>query len=245
MVNFTGLPNVRNYNLPVVQDQEDTGSNFFQHIPEHYIPDQSIVQQSLQRGQASENGIPAVILSIQKSPGTNTLSLTRRVDAALAQVTNVLPQGMVLNQEVFRQSNFIDRAIGNVTSVLVEAVIVVSLVLLLFLMNIRTTIIILTAIPVSLAATLVIMDAANMSLNVMALGGLAIAIGVLVDDAIIDVENVYRRLRENQRSSEDQRRPLVQVIFNPVHFATQQIEFSKTTLGIPDLFAFWARGSSH
>ena len=152
---------------------------------------------AFKRGEASERGMPAVILSIQKSPGTNTLALTGQIDTLLDGVESVLPTGIELNRDVFRQTHFINRSIRNVTSVLLEAVVIVAIVLMLFLMNIRTTIITLTAIPVSLAVTLLLMDAASLGLNVMTLGGLAVAIGVLVDDAIIDVENVHRRLRQN------------------------------------------------
>ena len=169
---------------------------------------------ALKRGTASEQGNPAVIISIQKSPGTNTLSLTMDIDALFAQLEPTLPVGMVLNRDVFRQSHFIDRAVSNVTTVLLEAVIIVAIVLMLFLMNIRTTVITLTALPVSLAVGLLTMDAMGMSLNVMALGGLAVAIGVLVDDAIIDVENVFRRLKNNRALAKPQRRPFVQIIFD-------------------------------
>ncbi|MDG2424685.1 MAG: efflux RND transporter permease subunit [Phycisphaerales bacterium] len=169
---------------------------------------------ALKRGEASEGGLPAVIISIQKSPGTNTLGLTEQLDALFNQLQATLPRGMVLNRDVFRQSHFIDRAVGNVTTVLIEAVVIVAIVLMLFLMNIRTTIITLTAIPVSLAVGLLTMDALGMSLNVMALGGLTVAIGVLVDDAIIDVENVFRRLKQNRGLPEADQRPFVDVIFD-------------------------------
>ena len=153
---------------------------------------------ALKRGTASENGSQAVVLSIQKSPGTNTLVLTDSLDALFDQVEPGLPAGMVLNRDVVRQSHFIDRAVDNVASVLSEAVIIVLLVLVLFLMNFRTTVITLTALPISLAVGLLLMDWMKLGLNVMSLGGLAVAIGVLVDDAIIDVENVFRRLKQNR-----------------------------------------------
>jgi HME family heavy-metal exporter len=121
---------------------------------------------------------------------------------------------MVLNRDVFRQAHFIDRAVGNVTTVLFEAVLIVAVVLILFLMNIRTTIITLTALPVSLGVGLLMMDAMGMGLNVMALGGLTVAIGVLVDDAIIDVENVFRRLKQNRNLPETDRRALTDVVFD-------------------------------
>ena len=112
------------------------------------------------------------------------------------------PTASRLNRDVMRQSHFIDRSIDNVTKVLLEAVVIVLVVLVLFLMNVRTTLITLTAIPISLAVGLLIMDGLNLGLNVMTLGGLTVAIGVLVDDAIIDVENVFRRLKQNRVLSE-------------------------------------------
>ena len=155
-----------------------------------------------------------MVITIQKSPGTNTLALTDQIDALFTQLEPALPAGMVLNRDVFRQSHFIDRAVGNVTTVLFEAVLIVAVVLILFLMNIRTTIITLTALPVSLAVGLLMMDAMGMGLNVMALGGLTVAIGVLVDDAIIDVENVFRRLRQSRGLPEGNRRSFTEVIFD-------------------------------
>jgi HME family heavy-metal exporter len=148
------------------------------------------------RGTAADGGKPAVVLSIQKSPGTNTLALTEQVDASLDQIEASLPKGILLNRSVFRQSDFIERSVSNVMHVLRDATIIVSGILILFLLNLRTTIITLTALPLSLAVALLVLWVTGMSLNVMTLGGLAVAVGVLVDDAIIDVENVFRRLRE-------------------------------------------------
>ncbi|MCA9310574.1 MAG: efflux RND transporter permease subunit, partial [Phycisphaerales bacterium] len=142
---------------------------------------------ALRRGTASAQAAPAVILSIKKTPGTNTLRLTEAVDDLLDQVEPILPEGMVLNRDVMRQSHFIDRSIDNVIHVLRDAVIIVTVILVLFLMNVRTTLITLAALPVSIAVGLLMMDWLNLGLNVMTLGGLAVAIGVLVDDAIIDV----------------------------------------------------------
>lgn len=169
---------------------------------------------ALKRGTASENGSQAVVLSVQKSPGTNTLALTASLDALYDQIEPGLPQGMLLNRDVVRQSHFIDRAVDNVAGVLSEAVIIVLLVLVLFLMNLRTTVITLTALPISLAVGLLMMDWMHLGLNVMSLGGLAVAIGVLVDDAIIDVENVFRRLKQNRELPESDRRDIGDVIFD-------------------------------
>ncbi|MBT4529891.1 MAG: efflux RND transporter permease subunit, partial [Phycisphaerae bacterium] len=144
----------------------------------------------------------------------NTLALTQQIDMLFDQIEKTLPSGIVLNRDVFRQSHFIDRAVSNVTKVLIEAVIIVAIVLMLFLMNIRTTIITLTALPVSLAIGLLMMDWMNLGLNVMSLGGLTVAIGVLVDDAIIDVENVFRRLKQNSALATEEQRAFVEVIFD-------------------------------
>lgn len=166
------------------------------------------------RGTGSEGGHAAVILSIKKTPGANTLALTERIDALLDQVEPVLPAGIVLNRDVVRQSHFIERSLDNVLHVLRDAVIIVAVILMLFLLNVRTTIITLTALPISIAVGLLAMDWMGLGINVMTLGGLAVAIGVLVDDAIIDVENVFRRLNQNRALPEGQRRPAVGVIFD-------------------------------
>jgi len=166
------------------------------------------------RGTAADQGRPAVVLTIQKSPGTNTLRLTETIDKALDQIEKSLPEGIAINREVFRQSHFIERSVNNVMHVLRDATIIVAVILIMFLLNVRTTIITLTALPLSLAAALLTMNWMGMTLNVMTLGGLAVAIGVLVDDAIIDVENVFRRLKENAMMQEDRQRPSVEVIFD-------------------------------
>ena len=145
------------------------------------------------RGAASEAGVPAVVLSIQKGPVTNTLTLTTDLDKAMESLT--LPSGMTLNRHVFRQADFIQYSIDNLKKVLIEAAVIVTIVLVMFLLNVRTTIITLTALPLSLGGAFVVMAWTGMTINVMTLGGLAVALGGLVDDAIIDVENVFRRLR--------------------------------------------------
>jgi len=149
------------------------------------------------RGTAANQGVPAVVLTIQKSPGTNTLLLTKAIDASLDQIEKSIPKGISINRQVFRQSHFIERSVTNLVHVLRDATIIVAVILVLFLLNVRTTIITLTALPLSLAVALLTMNWLGLSLNVMTLGGLAVAVGVLVDDAIIDVENVFRRLKEN------------------------------------------------
>lgn len=165
------------------------------------------------RGTAAEHAKSAVVMSIQKAPGTNTLELTTQLDTVLRDVKRGLPPGIDLNPDVFRQAHFIQRSVDNVVRVLKEATVIVVIILILFLLNVRTTIITLTALPLSLAFTLLAIWWWGLSVNVMTLGGLAVAIGVLVDDAIIDVENVFRRLRESRALPETQRKPFVQVIF--------------------------------
>ena len=149
-----------------------------------------------------------------ESPGTNTLALTAEVDKVLDDVEKSLPTGVILNRKVFRQANFIQRSVDNVVQVLQEATIIVAVILILFLLNVRTTVITLTALPISLAVAMLALWWLGLTINVMTLGGLAVAIGVLVDDAVIDVENVFRRLRENGAKPESERRAFVDVIFD-------------------------------
>lgn len=152
------------------------------------------------RGDAGYMGKPAVIVSIEKQPGVDTVRLTREIEGALTEITRNLPSGIKADQILFRQASFIGTSIRNVERVLLEAIAAVALVLFAFLLNWRTTAISLTAIPVSILATAVIFYFAGLSINTMTLGGLAIAIGELVDDAVVDVENIHRRLRENRQA---------------------------------------------
>jgi len=194
---------------------------------------------ALKRGTAADQGHPAVVLSIQKAPNTNTLLLTEEVDAAIDQIEASLPAGMVINRKVFRQADFIQRSVNNVLVVLRDATIIVTVILVLFLLNVRTTIITLTALPLSLAAALLAMWGMGLTVNVMTLGGLAVAIGVLVDDAIIDVENVFRRLRENSILPEEQRRPFLDVVFDASNEIRRAMVFATiiiTIVFVPLLF---------
>lgn len=151
----------------------------------------------LRRGDAGYMGAPAVFVTIEKQPNVDTVRLTRDLENALKQLATAVPQGTKLDQVVFRQADFITASIGNVQRVLIEAIVVVAIVLFLFLLNVRTTAISLTAIPVSILITALVFYFAGLSINTMTLGGIAIAIGELVDDAVVDVENIFRRLREN------------------------------------------------
>jgi len=149
------------------------------------------------RGAAGVDGQPAVILAIAKQPGADTIRLTRAVEAALAELQAGMPRGVVADRVKFRQADFIARSIENLTQVLAEAFVVVAIVLLAFLLNARTTFISLLAIPLSILVTAIVFAAFGLSINTMTLGGLAIAVGELVDDAVVDVENILRRLKEN------------------------------------------------
>ncbi len=163
------------------------------------------------RGDASINAHPAVILSVQKQPGGDTIALTRSVDRALAGLESALPAG-VQAVVLFRQSDFIETAVANVEAALRDGALLVAVVLVLFLLNVHTTAITLTAIPVSLVVAALALRALGLTVNTMTLGGLAIAMGELVDDAIVDVENVHRRLRENRASPAP--RPALRVILD-------------------------------
>jgi heavy-metal exporter, HME family len=151
----------------------------------------------VRRGDAGYQGKPAVILSVQKQPGTDTVRLTASIEQALRELQKSLPAGISATDLQFRQASFIETAIGNVEQVLAEAAVIVAVVLLLFLANWRATVISLTAIPLSILVTVLVFKTFGMTINTMTLGGLAIAIGELVDDAVVDVENIGRRLREN------------------------------------------------
>jgi HME family heavy-metal exporter len=152
----------------------------------------------VKRGDAGYMSKPAVIVSVEKQPNVDTVKLTRQIMQVLAELEPSLPSGVKANEIIFRQASFIENSIGNVERVLLEAALVVAVILFAFLLNWRTTAISLTAIPVSILTTAIIFKLLGLSINTMTLGGLAIAIGELVDDAVVDVENIFRRLRENR-----------------------------------------------
>jgi len=168
---------------------------------------------ALKRGEGSHKGSPAVILGIQKQPGANTLELTRQLDSTLDDIQRTLPVGMVIDKHVFRQADFIQRALDNLIGALRDGSLLVVLVVLVFLANLRASLITLVALPISLVAAVLGIKFLGFTLNSMSLGGLAIAVGELVDDAIIDVENVVRRLRENSSLPEAERLSAMEVVY--------------------------------
>ena len=165
-------------------------------------------------GTASVNAAPAVILSVQKQPGVNTLELTERIEEELDILQAQLPAGITIERDIFRQADFITVAVSNVIAALRDGAVLVVLILFLFLWNLRTTGISILAIPLSLAVAVIAMRALGFTINTMTLGGMAIAIGALVDDAIIDVENTFRRLRINHHLPENERRPTLTVVYD-------------------------------
>ena len=172
-----------------------------------------VVGAELKRGEGSHNAKPAVVIGIQKQPGTNTLELTKVVDETLNDIQRTLPAGMKIHRDLFRGADFIERALDNLTRALRDGAILVAIIVVLFLFNIRAAVITLVALPLSLVAAILAMSWFGFTINSMTLGGLAIAIGELVDDAIIDVENVIRRLRENATLPVESQRGAIDVIY--------------------------------
>ena len=165
-------------------------------------------------GAASVEAKPAVIITVAKQPDEGTIALTERIEAALADMKPTLPADLEMTTDIFRQSDFISRAIGNLQSALLEGAFFVVVVLFFFLMNLRTTIVSLVALPLSIIISVLLLHFMGFGINTMSLGGIAIAIGSLVDDAIVDVENVYKRLRENLALPPDERKSVVDVVFH-------------------------------
>lgn len=164
-------------------------------------------------GLASEKGKSAVLLTVTKQPNSSTIDLTKQIDATLATVKPTLPADVHISTDIFRQSDFITNSISNLQSSLLEGALFVIIVLFVFLMNFRTTLISVIALPLSVIVTILILNRFGLTINTMSLGGMAIAIGSLVDDAIVDVENVYRRLRENRALPSENRKSTVAVVF--------------------------------
>jgi CzcA family heavy metal efflux pump len=191
---------------------------------------------ALKRGEGSHNAKPAVILGIQKQPAANTLELTERLDDVMADIQKSLPPGMKINSHIFRQSDFIEIAVHNVVAALRDGAILVIAIVFLFLMSARATGITVLAIPLSLVTAILAMKLFGVTINTMTLGGMAIAVGALVDDAIIDVENVVRRLRENDG------RPKLDVIFEASREVRGSIVFATVIIVLVFLPLFLLTG---
>lgn len=178
------------------------------------IADVQMGAKSPKMGLASVSGKPAVLLTITKQPSTSTLELTQELDKTMAELQKTLPPDVKVNTQLYRQQDFIDSSISNIKKSLIEGGIFVVLVLFIFLMNARTTIISLVTIPLSLLVTLLVLHFMGLTINTMSIGGMAIAIGSLVDDAIVDVENVFKRLRQNACRPVNERLRKIEVIYN-------------------------------
>mgnify|MGYP001113997311 FL=1 len=177
------------------------------------IADIQIGNKAPKLGMASEKGEPAVLITVTKQPNTSTLELTEKLDQSVAELQKNLPADIHISTDVFRQSRFIDNSIDNIQKSLFEGSVFVIIVLFFFLMNLRTTVISLVALPLSLLVSILTLHFMGLTINTMSLGGMAIAIGSLVDDAIVDVENVYKRLRENRLLPENERKRPIDIIF--------------------------------
>lgn len=172
------------------------------------------ISPAMKIGDASLNGKPAVLLTVTKQPGTNTLELTKRIEESVTSLSKNLPGDIIVNTKIFRQSDFINASINNITKTLIEGSIFVVIILVIFLMNTRATAISLIAIPISLVTAILTLKWLGFTINTMSLGGMAIAIGALVDDAIIDVENVFKRLKENALKPVNEQKNKLEVVFN-------------------------------
>lgn len=193
---------------------------------------------ALKRGTGSHNGKPAVVVGIQKQPDANTLALTRELDRVIANVQANLPQGMTIETRIFRQADFISVAISNVQDAIRDGAILVVVIVFVFLVSWRATAISLLAIPLSLVVAVLVLKAFGASINTMTLGGMAIALGALVDDAIIVVENVARRLRENAGAE----KPILQVVWNATHEIQGSIVFATLIIMLVFLPLFFLSG---
>ena len=198
----------------VVKSATDSDGSLAAPVLLEDVADVRIGAQTPKLGLASERAKPAVLLTVTKQPATSTLELTGKLEAALQDLQKNLPPDVKVSTDIFRQSRFIESSIGNVRKSLVEGGIFVVIVLFLFLANVRTTLISLVTLPLSLVVSVLVLHYMGLTINTMSLGGMAIAIGSLVDDAIVDVENVWRRLHENRLLPPERRLPVLQVVFN-------------------------------
>ena len=178
------------------------------------VADIKVGNQSPKLGTASEKARPAVLLTVTKQPYTSTLKLTEQLNRSLDELKGNLPADVHISTDIFRQADFIESSVDNVQKSLIEGAIFVVIVLMIFLANARTTIISLVTIPLSFLVAMIVLNAMGISINTMTLGGLAIAIGSLVDDAIVDVENVYKHIRQNRQLPETDRVPIIELVYN-------------------------------
>jgi CzcA family heavy metal efflux pump len=195
---------------------------------------------ALKRGDASINGSPAVILTVEKQPGASTIGLTEEIEKALSELQGTLPADVKLNPHIFQQRNFIENSLANVEEALRDGFILVIIIIFLFLLNFRTTIITLTAIPLSLVISAIVFKWFDISINTLTLGGLAIAIGELVDDAIVDVENVFRRLKENRESVNPQ--SVIKVVFEASREVRNSIVYATIIVVLVFIPLFYMQG---
>ena len=200
------------------------------------------IGEAIKRGEGSHNGKPAVILGIQKQPGANTLALTRALDNVLDEIQASLPAGMLIDKQIFRQADFIEISIHNLVAALRDGGLLVIVIIFIFLANLRATAITIVAIPLSLVAAVLGMKIAGATINTMTLGGMAIAVGALVDDAIIDVENVFRRLRENAQLPLEARKPVLEVVYQASSEIRSSIVFATLIIMLVFLPLFFLGG---
>jgi CzcA family heavy metal efflux pump len=203
---------------------------------------QARIGEAIKRGDGSHNARPAVILGVQKQPGANTLELTRELDRVLDDLQSSLPEGMKISKHIFRQADFIEMAVRNVIAALRDGGLLVAVIVVLFLANVRAAFITLLALPLSLLSAVAVMRYFGVSVNTMTLGGLAIAVGALVDDAVIDVENVFRRLRENARLPEADRLPALEVVYKGTREVRAPIVYATVIIGLVFLPLFFLSG---
>ena len=200
------------------------------------------IGEAIKRGEGSRNGKPAVILGIQKQPGANTLELTHALDNVLDEIQASLPAGMRIDKQIFRQADFIEISIRNLVAALRDGGLLVIVIIFIFLANLRATAITIVAIPLSLVAAVLGMKIAGATINTMTLGGMAIAVGALVDDAIIDVENVFRRLRENAQLPPEARKPVLDVVYQASSEIRSSIVFATLIIMLVFLPLFFLGG---
>ena len=194
-------------------DLEELGNTFIKRNNGSPVVAEVVIGSAVKMGHASQNAQPSVILAISKQPNINTLNVTEQIENNLKEIQKSLPADVRMDTHIFRQADFIEASVNNVGRALLEGAIFVVIILFLFLGSYRTTIISVIAIPLSLLGTVVVLYLLGMNINTMTLGGMCIAIGSLVDDAIIDVENVYKRLKQNFRKPKEERLPVLTVVF--------------------------------